>query len=72
MAVNTPIYTYGVIKVYYPLKGFGFITRTKGRDLFFNRREISSEAKIIEGATVKFKIVSTINGDCAVNIEREG
>ena len=72
MAVDMPLYNRGIIKVYYPLKGFGFITRVKGRDLFFNRREISSEAKIIEGAAVKFKIVSTINGDCAANIEREG
>ncbi len=72
MAIDIPIYSHGVIKVYYPLKGFGFITRTKGRDIFFNRREISSEAKIIEGAAVRFKIVSTIHGDCAKNIEREG
>lgn len=72
MESNIPQYNHGVIKVYYPLKGFGFITRIKGRDLYFNRRAIANESQIIEGATVRFKIVSSTEGDCAENIERDG
>lgn len=72
MESNIHKYGHGVIKVYYPLKGFGFITREKGRDLFFNRRAIANESQIIEGATVRFKIVSSTKGDCANDIERDG
>ena len=28
---------FGIIKIYYPLKGFGFISRELGKDLFFHR-----------------------------------
>lgn len=62
---------YGVVKVYYPLKGFGFITREKGRDLFFYRTSTVDESVLIEGATVRFQTQQGEKGDSAVNIRRE-
>lgn len=63
---------YGVVKVYYPLKGFGFITREKGKDLFFFRSSVADEAALIEGATVRFQIEHGVKGSSAVGIKREG
>ena len=63
---------YGVIKVYFPLKGFGFITRTKGRDLFFLRTSCTDETLALEGNSVKFKVENTDNGLRAVQIMRNG
>ncbi|ABM36661.1 retron Se72 family effector protein [Polaromonas naphthalenivorans] len=63
---------YGVVKVYYPLKGFGFISRAKGKDLFFYRDSVKDEAALIEGATVSFQIKTTEKGLRAVNLTREG
>lgn len=63
---------HGVIKVYFPLKGFGFITRPKGRDLFFFRTEFADETLILEGNSVKFKVEAGDKGDRAVQIARNG
>ena len=62
----------GTIKVYYPLKGYGFITRASGKDLFFYRDAMSNEASIIEGNSVRFTIESTPKGPRAVNVTRVG
>lgn len=72
MAADFLNYSHGVIKVYYPLRGFGFITRAKGKDLFFNRRSVENEAILIEGTAVRFKIATSDNRDHAESIEREG
>lgn len=72
MVMKSNEYNYGVIKVYFPLKGFGFITREKGRDLFFYRTSIADETSIIEGNPVKFKIEPSDRGMCAVGILRNG
>ena len=72
MEMNPSSYSYGVIKVYFPLKGFGFITREKGRDLFFYRASVTDEASIIEGNPVKFKIEASDKGPRAVEIVRNG
>lgn len=63
---------YGVVKVYFPLKGFGFITREKGKDLFFYRTSVTDEASIIEGTHVKFKIEASDKGARAIEITRNG
>ena len=72
MASNAEEVFYGVIKVYYPLKGFGFITRSKGRDLFFFRTAFADETLILEGNAVKFKIEKSDNGLRAVQVTRNG
>lgn len=56
MENDAELFGCGVVKVYYPLKGFGFITRDKGKDLFFFRSEVKDESLIVEGISVKFKI----------------
>ncbi|MDP3809950.1 MAG: cold shock domain-containing protein [Hydrogenophaga sp.] len=62
----------GIVKVYYPLKGFGFITRSKGKDIFFHRLDIGDEAWALEGAHVRFLVVSSERGLQARGIKRIG
>jgi len=62
----------GVIKAYLPLKGFGFIRREKGKDVFFLRTDASSEAVLFEGAVVTFSISIEAKGPRARDIERQG
>lgn len=72
MEANPDYYEYGSIKVYFPLKGFGFITRKKGKDLFFYRTSVEDESSIIEGNPVKFKIESSDKGPRAILVTRNG
>ena len=62
----------GVVKIYYPLKGFGFITREKGRDLFFYRSAFEDEAAILDGAIVSFRVEQSQRGPKAMDIARIG
>lgn len=62
----------GVIKVYYPLKGFGFISRRSGKDVFFYRNAALDEALLIEGSVVQFQIEETPKGPRAIGIVRVG
>jgi cold shock protein len=64
--------SYGTVKAYYPIKGFGFISREKGRDLFFHFRDVKDESDVFEGAKVKFVVQNSEKGPRAVNIERVG
>ncbi len=72
MVTNSNNYFYGIIKVYFPLKGYGFITREKGKDLFFYRTSVVDEASIIEGNPVRFLIEAGDKGMRAVEIVRNG
>jgi CspA family cold shock protein len=72
MATNIDEIFYGVVKVYYPLKGFGFITRPKGRDLFFYRTAFADETHILEGNAVQFRIEKGDSGLRAIQIKRTG
>lgn len=63
---------HGIVKVYYSLKGFGFITREKGKDLYFDRHAVRDEAALIEGAAVRFSLEDSPKGPRAIGIEREG
>lgn len=60
----------GVLKVYFPLKGFGFMTRAVGKDVFFLRTDVDDEASLIEGSTFRFNIVAASKGPRAVGIVR--
>lgn len=62
----------GVIKVYYPLKGYGFITRERGRDIFFHRTDIGNEIWALEGVRVVFLAQKTTNGWRASDITKIG
>lgn len=63
---------YGTVKAYYPIKGFGFITRGAKKDVFFFYGDVKDEADVLEGAKVKFEVHDTGKGPRAVKIERVG
>jgi CspA family cold shock protein len=63
---------FGEVKVYYPLKGFGFIQRAHGKDVFFYRTDAASEAILIEGAVVSFTLKVEQKGPRAFAIVRAG
>ncbi|WP_353631150.1 cold shock domain-containing protein [Achromobacter xylosoxidans] len=64
----------GTVKCFFSLKGYGFITREKGRDLFFFYKDIVDEAQIYEGVKVRFQIDLNEGGKGpkAVNVLRIG
>lgn len=70
-AISTAV---GTIKVYFPLKGYGFITREKGKDVFFFYKDVTDEAHIYEGAKVSFNVEDNVGGKGprAVNVARIG
>lgn len=63
---------FGSIRCYYPLKGFGFIRRAKGKDVFFYRSEASGEEILLDGAQVSFFLRNEPKGPRAFEIERVG
>lgn len=64
----------GTIKCFFSFKGYGFITREKGKDLFFFYTELKNEEQIFEGVKVSFVINKNTNGKgpFATQIERIG
>jgi len=60
----------GRIKCYLNLREYGFITREKGKDVFFIRSDFLDEFHIIEGGIVEFEIEKTPKGPKAKNIKR--
>ncbi len=64
----------GTIKCFFPFKGYGFITREKGKDIFFFYKELKDEGQIYEGAKVRFLISESgsNNRRCAIHIQRIG
>ncbi|WP_447578034.1 retron Se72 family effector protein [Achromobacter kerstersii] len=71
---DSAIVEFGTIKVFFSLKGFGFITREKGKDLFFFYKDVADEAHIYEGAKVKFHVDENPGGKGprAIDVERIG
>jgi len=63
---------FGTVKAYYAFKGYGFITREKGKDVFFYFGDVQEEADIIEGAKVKFLLTDEGKGPRAKSIQRVG
>jgi CspA family cold shock protein len=72
MESMSSVFEYGTVKVYFPLKGYGFITREKGKDLFFFRTAFENESAITEGNPVKFKIDYSDTRGRATDIVRIG
>lgn len=62
----------GTVKVYFAMKEYGFITREKGRDLFFLRSAFEDELQIAEGAIVEFSVERDEKGrgDRAAKVKR--
>jgi len=60
----------GFVKCYFPLKGFGFIQREHGKDVFFFRTDASSENILHDGARVSFLLTAEPRGPRALDIVR--
>ena len=64
---------YGIVKVFHPLKGFGFIERTKGKDVFVMFADIiDDDSTFIEGAHVSFNVEQAEKGPRAKNVRLVG
>jgi CspA family cold shock protein len=61
----------GVLKTYDPIKGYGFITREKGKDVFLFYADFSesqSEAAAVAGSRLEFEVETTQKGPRARNV----
>lgn len=61
----------GTLKTYDPLKGYGFISREKGKDVFVYFDQFSSadgDAAAIPGCIVEFDIENRSKGPVALNV----
>jgi CspA family cold shock protein len=63
----------GVVNSYDSFKGFGFIRRDKGRDVFFFYDDIEDEVEgLMPGEVVRFQIRMEPKGPRAYKIEKIG
>ncbi|MFH1538338.1 MAG: cold-shock protein [bacterium] len=62
----------GTVKWFNSTKGFGFIQRTEGNDVFVHYSSIQGEGykSLEEGQEVEFEIISTPKGEQAANVVR--
>ena len=60
----------GKVKNFFSGKGYGFITTSEGKDVFFHYSEIKMEGykTVDEGAEVEFDVVESDRGPRAQNI----
>lgn len=61
----------GVVKCWYVERGFGFVTRGKGQDLFVHWQNIQAETrfrKLREGQIVSFAPAKTERGWAALDV----
>jgi CspA family cold shock protein len=63
------IYEVGTVKCFFSLKGFGFIAREKGKDLFFFYKDVLAEEDMLEGVKVKFRVDTNAKGKGPVALE---
>jgi len=62
---------YGLVKTFDSFKGFGFIRRQKGKDVFFFYNEILGDDRILfEGDKVSFTVQATPKGPRAYEVEK--
>lgn len=73
MSDETVVREFGIIHTYDPFKGFGFIRRTKGKDVFFFYDQFpKGEIEPSEGDRVSFDVEKKPKGPRAINIQKEG
>jgi CspA family cold shock protein len=60
----------GTVKWFNDRKGFGFITRDNGNDIFVHHNSIEGEGfkSLKENDTVEFDVISTEKGEAASNV----
>jgi CspA family cold shock protein len=57
----------GTVKFFNATKGFGFITKDDGKDIFFHISQVQgNEPK--DGDQVQFEVGESQKGPCAVNV----
>lgn len=61
----------GTVKWFNSTKGFGFITRSNGKDIFVHTSELKG-GSVAEGDTVEFEVGEGKKGPCATNVSRVG
>lgn len=60
----------GKIKFFKPDKGFGFIKRKSGEDIFFHRTDVEGKEELSEGE-VEFEIGESPKGPVAKQVRRK-
>lgn len=63
----------GIVNAYNDFKGFGFIRREKGKDVYFSIDDFENEVNIDSifiGLNVKFDVEKTKKGPRALNIRQ--
>jgi CspA family cold shock protein len=58
----------GKVKWFDPVKGFGFIQRENGKDLFVHKNEVDDE--ITEGDSVEYEVGEGRKGPCAIKVKK--
>jgi CspA family cold shock protein len=63
---------HGTVKWFNDAKGFGFITRENGADVFVHHSAIAAEGfrSLAEGDKVQFEVTKGPKGDQAVNVRK--
>ncbi len=62
----------GKVKFFHDKKGWGFLERENGKDVFVYYSDIQGEGyrTLIKGETVQFEVVEGPKGDKAINVSR--
>ena len=63
---------YGKVKFFHDKKGWGFIEREDGKDVFVYYSDIQGDGyrTLVKGESVQFEIVDGPKGDKAINVVR--
>ena len=59
----------GKVKWFDPVKGFGFIQRENGKDLFVHKNEVDDD--ITEGDSVEYEVGEGRKGPCALKVKKQ-